>query len=136
MMSSTRKDSDNVFEMPDLELIRVYANKALSCCPAKLQHASVSTTVTVENFVSDSMLEKLNIACKEDLLGLYKTFDTHDTKERELILFRAPLVIYAITSCEKIESVVARVTVYEISYRSNCVYLRKQWLDKIKGLSY
>jgi predicted Zn-dependent protease with MMP-like domain len=124
-------DYYNVLELPPLDLIKEYANNALLCCPPKFQKVLASTTVTVENFVTIDILQELNVLRKEELLGLYKVFDSK--KKRELVLFRVPLIMYSIATSEDIESVVARVTVYEISHRANCVSLRKQWLSKIKS---
>jgi predicted Zn-dependent protease with MMP-like domain len=131
-ISHNLTENGNVFKIPNLDSIKEYANNALLCCPSKFQKTLSSTAIIVENFVSASILKELNIPKKEDLLGLYKVFDAK--KRRELVLFRVPLVMYSITTGEDIEKVVARVTVYEISHRSNCVYLRKQWLSKIQSI--
>lgn len=120
----------NTLELPTLDEIKTFANHALMYCPTKIQKTLINTSISVENFVSKEILKELNLSDKKELLGLYKVYD--NSKKRELILYRCPLIMYSLNSNEDILSVVSRVTVYEISHRSNCSYLRKQWLDKIK----
>jgi predicted Zn-dependent protease with MMP-like domain len=119
------------FEVPDLNQIKEYSTNALLCCPAKIQKVLKDTQIIVENFASVEVLRELRVSNKNELLGLYKT---HSNKRRDLILYRCPLVLYAKAFNESIQNIVARVTVYEISHRTNCVSLRKQWLDKLRKL--
>jgi predicted Zn-dependent protease with MMP-like domain len=125
-------DYRNVFELPSLELIKIYADRALACCPKEMQKSLKNTSIVVENVVSKSLLKKLEISSPGELLGLYKVYE-FPTK-CELTLFRCPLIMYSISSNEDIGSVVARVTVYEISHRSQFSGLSKQWLNSIKTL--
>ncbi|MDR0631129.1 MAG: metallopeptidase family protein [Holosporales bacterium] len=121
-----------VFDVPCIQQIKEYATNALYCCPAKIRGALSDTEIVVENFASPDVLNELRVKNRNELLGLYKMHHENDTKN--LILYRGPLVLYAGSSHESISNVVARVTVYEISHRANCVSLRKQWLDKIRRL--
>lgn len=124
--------NSSVFDLPCLNQVREYAANALFCCPTKIQNVLFDTQIIVENFASWDILEELKVKNKKELLGLYRM--RNEKKQRDLILYRCPLVLYAQSSKEMISSVVARVTVYEISHRANCVSLRKQWLDKIRKL--
>lgn len=119
-----------VLALPSIRAIQEYANRALYCCPKKIQSVLTDTCVSVQNFASHDILLELNVSDKNELLGLYRMQD----HIRELILYRCPLILYSQSTQENIASVVARVTVYEISHRANCVSLRKQWLDKIRRL--
>ncbi|MDR1907784.1 MAG: metallopeptidase family protein [Holosporales bacterium] len=121
-----------VFDVPCLKQIKEYATNALRCCPAKIQSALSDTQIIIENFAPIEVLNELRVKNKNELLGLYKMHN--DSNVKNLILYRGPLVLYARTSNEAISNVVARVTVYEISHRANCISLRKQWLDKIRRL--
>lgn len=119
-----------VFNIPNLETILDYANRALHCCPRKIENVLNDTVISVQNFAPQDILTELNITDKNELLGLYQMHD----KIRELTLYRCPLILYSRSTQDEIANVVARVTVYEISHRANCVSLRKQWLDKIRRL--
>lgn len=119
-----------VVDLPSLEQIRDYAANALLCCPLKIQNILYDTQIIVENYAKRSVLDELKIKKKSELLGLYRLMK--NTKGRDLLLYRCPLILYARSLGEPISSVVARVTVYEISHRANCISLRKQWLDKIR----
>jgi predicted Zn-dependent protease with MMP-like domain len=123
--------STEAFKIPSLNQIKEYSTNALSCCPTKIQKVLKDTQIIVENFASADVLRELRVANKNELLGLYKT---HSSRRRDLILYRCPLVLYAKVFNESIQNIVARVTVYEISHRTNCVSLRKQWLDKLRKL--
>jgi predicted Zn-dependent protease with MMP-like domain len=124
------KDSDNVFILPSLELIKIYADTAMECCPKEIRKTLTNTSIIVENSVPKHLLRKLEITSASHLLGLYKVYDA--PLKCELTLFRGPLIMYAISSNEEIGTVVARVTVYEISHRSQFSNLSKQWLNSIK----
>jgi predicted Zn-dependent protease with MMP-like domain len=124
--------TSKVFNVPCIKQIREYATNALHCCPAKIQNTLHDTQILVENFAPKEVLNELRVKNRNELLGLYKMHN--DNHSKNLILYRAPLILYAENSNEAIANVVARVTVYEISHRANCVSLRKQWLDKIRRL--
>ncbi|MDR2464219.1 MAG: metallopeptidase family protein [Holosporales bacterium] len=125
-------DQSQVFRIPCLKQIKEYAAMALYCCPAKIQNTLRDTRIVVENFASEDVLNELRVKNKNELLGLYKMHGNGN--EKDLILFRGALVLYAKLSKESISNVVARVTVYEISHRANCVSLRKLWLEQIRKL--
>lgn len=124
------EESFVVAELPSLRQIQDYASKALLCCPTKIQSLLRDTRILVENYADPKVLNELKIKSKSELLGLYRFLK--NSKRRDLILYRCPLVLYSRSLGEPIDSVVARVTVYEISHRANCVSLRKQWLEKIR----
>ncbi|GHS91847.1 hypothetical protein AGMMS49949_02930 [Alphaproteobacteria bacterium] len=123
----------NIFRVPSLKEIQDFSRDAMACCPLKIQKTLKDTLISVENFAPAEVLKELRVKNKNELLGLYRIND-EPSKKRELVLYRVPLVLYSKTSCEPIFNVVARVTVYEISHRTDCVALRKQWLDKIRKL--
>jgi predicted Zn-dependent protease with MMP-like domain len=123
---------NRVFCIPCLKQIKEYAATALYCCPAKVQNTLRVTRIVVENFASKDVLDELCVKNKNELLGLYKMHS--NSNEKDLILFRGALVLYSKLSKKSISSVVARVTVYEISHRANCVSLRKLWLEQIRKL--
>jgi predicted Zn-dependent protease with MMP-like domain len=127
--------NSNVFVLPSLEEIKKHAELALACCPGKIQPNAQQIVVIVENYVANSVLRKLLLDERERLLGLYRTNAVTVSKKNEVILFRGPLVLYALNSQERIEDVVARVTVSEILHKSDFAYLKKQWLTSIKNLS-
>lgn len=118
--------------IPTLQQIQDYASAALLCCPSKIQRMLGDTHIIVENYATNEILNELGVKNKNELLGLYKIHQ--DDSGRTLTLYRGPLVLYAQISRELISSVVARVTIYEISHRTNCLSLRKQWLDKMRKL--
>lgn len=125
--------SDAAIEaLPSLRQIHEYASNTLLCCPTKIQKLLYETQIIVENFAESAVLQELKIKKRNELLGLYRL--RKNSKGRDLILYRCPLILYARSLGEGVDSVVARVTVYEISHRANCVSLRKQWLDKIRRL--
>ncbi|MDR1208631.1 MAG: metallopeptidase family protein [Holosporales bacterium] len=124
--------TSQIFDVPCIKQIKEYATNALFCCPAKIRGTLNDTEIVVENFAPVDVLSELRVKNKNELLGLYKMQNENNTKS--LILYRGPLVLYAGSSNESVSNVVARVTVYEISHRANCVSLRKQWLDKIRRL--
>lgn len=130
MVKNITPPTHRIFNLPDLDAIQEYADRALMCCPKKIQEILLDTKIIVENFASKEILSELNVQDKNELLGLYRMQD----HGRELILYRCPLILYSKSSNETIASVVARVTVYEISHRTNCVSLRRQWLEKIRKL--
>lgn len=119
----------SVVFIPTLQQIQDYASAALLCCPNKIQKMLSDTNVIVENYASCEILNELKVKNRNELLGLYKIHS--DGSGRTLTLYRGPLVLYAQVSKELISNVVARVTIYEISHRTNCLSLRKQWLDKM-----
>lgn len=117
---------------PTLRQIQDYASTALLCCPNRIQKVIHDTEITVENYAPSEVLQELKVKNRNELLGLYKIHP--EDGGRTLTLYRAPLILYAQSSNEFISSVVARVTIYEISHRTNCLSLRKQWLDKMRKL--
>lgn len=129
---SVVEPSLSVVDLPSLEQIRDYAASTLLCCPLKMKNILCETRIVVENYAKKSVLDELKIKKKTELLGLYRIMK--NTKGRDLLLYRCPLILYARSLGEPVPSVVARVTVYEISHRANCISLRKQWLDKIRRL--
>ncbi|MDR0625523.1 MAG: metallopeptidase family protein [Holosporales bacterium] len=129
------RPKSNVFVLPSLEDIKKYAQMALACCPGKIQPNAQQITITVENYVSSALLQNLLLNEKERLLGLYRANMVTSLCKNEVILFRGPLVLYALNSGERVEDVVARVTVSEILHKSNFAYLKKQWLNSIKSES-
>jgi predicted Zn-dependent protease with MMP-like domain len=128
-------NQSNIFTLPSLEEIKKHAQLALACCPGKIQPNAQQIIVIVENYVSDSLLRKLLLDERDRLLGLYRSHAVTVSRKSEVILFRGPLILYALNSRERIEDVVARVTVSEILHKSDFAYLKKQWLTSIKNQS-
>lgn len=122
----------SVVFVPTIQQIQDYASAAMLCCPHKIQKMLSDTNIIVENYAPGDVLKELNVKKRNELLGLYKIHS--NGSGRTLTLYRGPLILYAQLSRESIASVVARVTIYEISHRTNCLSLRKQWLDKMRTL--
>lgn len=110
-------------DLPDLADLYTFAYQLLDSLPASYGNGIKKLTISIENFASILVLDKLNMSDKYELLGLYQgipineKINKYQYEDTDIIyLYRGPLIRYSRDNNRDLKKLVECVLLNEVSH--------------------
>ena len=122
-MTTAQRRNPRISNLPAIQRLEQIAHQTLDTIPETLKEYALKIRIVVENYADKETLKSLRIDDKYELLGLYrgtpipiKSVFADSTLPDSILLYRCPLIRYALENKENIENLVQHVMLHELGH--------------------